>query len=281
VKSAMADSTQKPNKNWESSDDDMDSVEDDGLELSQEEEGALGGPLSGGKRMGEDKLQEKRLKERARRNGMASSIDEMRVLVPELIDAKKNYSQAKVVALALGHIYDLQRENELLRSKLGMKPMLDEFRERQRLSGGKVKARTAPAAGATRGRKRRRLLEQAQGSSAPVAVAAPPAPTVLAAPSPLASALAALPKTVKPMAIVKPELNVSVEHDDDTFVADSLVSTPALSPHHNDDLAAPFAPNFENFESFDAHRTHAMEWAEHDVHDTYHSTLQFESFLDH
>jgi len=80
------------------------------------------------KRMAEDKLHEKRLKERARRNGMAKSIDQMRVIVPELMDSKKVYSQAKVVAIALQHIYDLQRENGDLRQRLGLKPRDQEIR---------------------------------------------------------------------------------------------------------------------------------------------------------
>eukprot|EP01128_Nolandella_sp_AFSM9_P009711 TRINITY_DN635_c1_g1_i1.p1 TRINITY_DN635_c1_g1~~TRINITY_DN635_c1_g1_i1.p1 ORF type:complete len:257 (+),score=84.97 TRINITY_DN635_c1_g1_i1:63-773(+) len=70
--------------------------------------------------MGADKLHEKRLKERARRNGMAVSIEQMRLVVPILKSSVKVYSQAKVVAFALAHIEELQRENARLRADTGL-----------------------------------------------------------------------------------------------------------------------------------------------------------------
>lgn len=70
--------------------------------------------------MGADKLHEKRLKERARRNGMAVSIEQMRTVVPVLKSSTKVYSQAKVVAFALAHIEELQAENARLRAENGL-----------------------------------------------------------------------------------------------------------------------------------------------------------------
>jgi len=236
----------------------MDSLEDD-LELSQDDDNGATPMAPGFKRtMAEDKLQEKRLKERARRNGMASSIDEMRLLVPELIDAKKNYSQAKVVAISLNHIYELQRENEALRSRLGMKSMLEEFREKQKALSTKSKGMRGTG---QRGRKRRRLLDV---DGQPVALAvSTPAPSQPPAPP---STLSAPPLAA--MATITRESSDDSEMDA-LVVAESLAASPALSPHHTGDMPEPFASNnFENFGSFEAPRPHAMDWAEHD-HDVF------------
>lgn len=51
---------------------------------------------------------------------MAESIDEMRHCIPHLKNSTKAYSQAKVVAFALQHIYDLQAENARLRTQFGL-----------------------------------------------------------------------------------------------------------------------------------------------------------------
>ena len=238
--------------------------------------------------MAEDKLQEKRLKERARRNGMASSIDEMRLLVPELIEAKKNYSQAKVVAFALAHIYDLQSENDEMRGRLGLKPRLEEYREKMRAQGnGKHKKDRAPAG--ERGRKRRRLADSASGeqlheavvvaaataqpaaavtaatnaaaaatapAKAAAAVTLPPPPTTLTTPLPgvstrRSSAALAAALSIDTSARAS---SMSLENDEsaemEMFVADSLAASPALSPHPLDDESGmPFAhSNFDNFE---------------------------------
>jgi len=277
---------QKANKNWESSEVDLDSIEE---ELLSQEDAASGSHAHTGKRaMAEDKLQEKRLKERARRNGMATSIDEMRVIVPELIDAKKNYSQAKVVALALAHMHELQRENEQLRQKLGMRPMLDDFRERSKMVGKSKKDRSPPSSsgGSTRGRKRRRVEDgPAKPGSGPAPSVTVPAPTTMAKAAPKPAPLVSL--KAEPM-----EPIITDDNDDDSiepvFVAESLVGSPALSPHQQEEFPAPFAPNFGNFESFEAHRPHAMDWApEHDHVDVFAShsdyyapRMHFEGFLE-
>eukprot|EP01128_Nolandella_sp_AFSM9_P003031 TRINITY_DN134_c0_g1_i3.p1 TRINITY_DN134_c0_g1~~TRINITY_DN134_c0_g1_i3.p1 ORF type:complete len:335 (+),score=75.37 TRINITY_DN134_c0_g1_i3:36-1040(+) len=70
----------------------------------------------------EEKLHEKRLKERARRNGMAKSIEEMRRIIPALQMRKKSSSQAKVVATALSYILELRSENQRLCAAKGSPP---------------------------------------------------------------------------------------------------------------------------------------------------------------
>jgi len=295
------DRTTKANKNWESySDDDMDSQEqeeDQSLDQSDPSQ-----PRTIVKRaMAEDKLQEKRLKERARRNGMASSIDEMRVLVPELIEAKKNYSQAKVVAFALAHMHELQRENDSLRERLGMPNRMEEFRARMK-ANGKTKKERAPAG--ERGRKRRRLNDDATSSAtaSPVAttIASTSAPVVATVVSltPSHTSTSALPRpetvnavTVRPQApesyTYSREASDDLELDvDTTYVSDSLAASPALSPHALDDELGPFGRNFDNFDDntastlLHARVMHAegMDWEE-----TFSSApVPFESFfVDH
>jgi hypothetical protein len=212
--------------------------------------------------MAEDKLQEKRLKERARRNGMASSIDEMRVLVPELIEAKKNYSQAKVVAFALAHMHDLQRENDTLRERLGMPNRMEEFRARTK-ANGKSKKDRAPAG--ERGRKRRRLNEDVASSTtaSPATVAAiastPIVATVISlTPSHTPASTLSRPEATVNAVTVRPQADsftYSREASDDleldvdtTYVSDSLAASPALSPHALDDELGPFGRNFDNFD---------------------------------
>jgi len=249
--------------------------------------------------MAEDKLQEKRLKERARRNGMASSIDEMRVLVPELIEAKKNYSQAKVVAFALAHMHELQRENDSLRERLGMPNRMEEFRARLK-ANGKTKKERAPAG--ERGRKRRRLNEDGASSTTPSPVAS--AAVVSSAPV-VATVISLTPALTPATPLSRPEapLNAitvrpqpdsytySREASDDleldvdtTYVSDSLAASPALSPHALDDELGPFGRNFDNFDDNTTStllntRVHheGMDWEE-----TYAPPMPFESFfVDH
>jgi hypothetical protein len=295
------DRTPKANKNWESySDDDMDSQEqeeDQSLDQSDPSQ-----PRTMVKRaMAEDKLQEKRLKERARRNGMASSIDEMRVLVPELIEAKKNYSQAKVVAFALAHMHELQRENDSLRERLGMPNRMDEFRARIK-ANGKTKKERAPAG--ERGRKRRRLNEDAPTS----ATASPVAATLASTSAPVVATVISLtPSHASTSTLPRPDATINAvtvrpqpesytysrEASDDleldvdtTYVSDSLAASPALSPHALDDELGPFGRNFDNFDD-NTSSTHlhtrvmhseGMDWEE-----TFASApVPFESFfVDH
>ncbi len=172
-------------------------------------------------RMAEEKLHEKRLKERARRNGMAHSIDEMRLIVPELMDAKKTYSQAKVVAIALDHIYELQRENAEYRQRLGLKPREQDAKVQR----SKARSPKTPKPAAERGRKRMRA-EEAPSERVVVPRLAPPpssAPVHLA---------------VVPFSTPSEELDV----DELVFGSDSVSvsDTPlTLSPRH-DMFAAPF-----------------------------------------
>lgn len=187
--------------------------------------------------MAEEKLHEKRLKERARRNGMAKSIDQMRLIVPELMDAKKVYSQAKVVAIALQHIYELQRECGDLRQRLGMKPRDQEPRPvkgkraqaaaqaaaaqaaanpnansqssstTQAAPASPVIKREAPQMDSAdeRAKKRRRLDEPPVPIRAPVAAVqssstqpSPSAATMMATPPTAAALLALLPRVLPP-----------------------------------------------------------------------------------
>jgi hypothetical protein len=291
------DRTTKANKNWESySDDDMDSQEqeeDQSLDQSDPSQ-----PRTIVKRaMAEDKLQEKRLKERARRNGMASSIDEMRVLVPELIEAKKNYSQAKVVAFALAHMHELQRENDSLRERLGMPNRMEEFRARLK-ANGKSKKERAPAG--ERGRKRRRLNDDAASSAtaSPVttSVASTTTPVVATVISltPTHASTTALPRpdAALPAVTVRPQpesYTFSREASDDleldvdtTYVSDSLAASPALSPHALDDELGPFGRNFDNFDDNTALHTRVMHHEGMDWEESYAPPMPFESFfVDH
>jgi hypothetical protein len=284
------DRTQKANKNWESysEDEDMDSLEDD-LDTSQDSSPLKSRLLPGGavamsssgapfkRAMAEDKLQEKRLKERARRNGMASSIDEMRVLVPELIEAKKNYSQAKVVAFALAHIYELQRENDDFRDRLGLPSRMDEFRTRAK-SGSKNKKERLPAG--ERGRKRRRLLNGGavvtsdEGPTPQSEQVAIPATEAYHANDDSSSSsggvtstemsrrLSVITTSSSSLNYTSPEVS-DHDVDMDSFVVDSLAASPALSPHAIDDELGPFG--LRNFDNFDSHpRPHAMDWEGHD-----------------
>jgi hypothetical protein len=289
------DRTPKANKNWESySDDDMDSQEqEEDLSLDQSDPSQ---PRTLVKRaMAEDKLQEKRLKERARRNGMASSIDEMRVLVPELIEAKKNYSQAKVVAFALAHMHELQRENDSLRERLGMPNRMDEFRARAK-ANGKTKKERAPAG--ERGRKRRRLNDEASTSTTTSAVATTAASTS----APIVATVVSLTPSQTP-SLTRPDAPVNAvtirpqaesytysrEASDDleldvdtTYVTDSLAASPALSPHALDDELGPFGRNFDNFDDNTASALHSrvikyegMDWEE-----TYAPPMPFDNFFE-
>lgn len=274
------DRTQKVTKTWESYSDDDSSLEED-LELSLDgTDGSDPNRVGLPKRaMAEDKLQEKRLKERARRNGMASSIDEMRILVPELIDAKKNYSQAKVVAFALAHIYELQRENDTLRERLGMPNRMDEFRARVK-ANGKTKKERAPAG--ERGRKRRRLNEDsvvamavtaapmpASASVPSTPTVAPPAPTFatnassMPRPSTTSAAASSSAQSSVHVAVpVKMELSEAEAAMELDFVTDSLAASPALSPHALDDEVGPFGHGFESH--FEQPRASGMDWEGHD-----------------
>jgi hypothetical protein len=173
---------------------DLSSSDEDLDDLGQ---GQTTGKIRGApKRMAEEKLHEKRLKERARRNGMAKSIDQMRLIVPDLMDAKKVYSQAKVVAIALQHIYELQRENGDLRQRLGMKPRDQEPRPvkgkrasppapsvaHAPVSASAPKrdlAASAPTTDDERAKKRRRVDEPPM-AVAPRAVATPAPPSAAA-----------------------------------------------------------------------------------------------------
>jgi len=294
--------TQKANKNWESySDEDMDSREEplEAEELSLDPSGTSDSPSPSRqplkRAMAEEKLQEKRLKERARRNGMAGSIDEMRTLVPEIIESKKNYSQAKVVAFALQHIYDLQRENDSFRQRLGLPSRMDEFRAQRatKASGKHKKERPALAASAERSRKRRRLNDDSAQSTDPVpaSAAAVAADMAVAAPAestdaPVASVVAAPQPILAEPAEAMDVDSSEPEHEPDAsleldFVTDSLAASPALSPHAlEDDLAMPH-PNFDNFDHAAPSSAHSrlsmrsLDW-ENAPHDTFESF-----FVDH
>lgn len=212
------------------------------------------------KRLGEDKLHEKRLKERARRNGMAKSIDQMRVLVPELTDSKKAYSQAKVVAIALQHIIELQRENAEFRQKLGLKPRDSESKP--------IKSKSKPAKQAKtteRGRKRRRAEEDEDPNPRP----RPPPPGQ------------ALTQSIQATTTINTTLSrtseVEVEDvssfDDLMFSNDSLsvADTPTLSPRSE--------PTFSNYDHFDSRSTlSGLDWNELDTRPSYH--LEDQSFLE-
>jgi hypothetical protein len=295
--------TQKANKNWESynseeEEEDMDSVlgEEDvdvdvdmdnnnkKKEKEKEKDTALS-PLKRFGAMAEDKLQEKRLKERARRNGMACSIDEMRLIVPELIEAKKNYSQAKVVAFALAHIYELQHENDDFRARLGLPTRMEEFRSRTKPSG-KHKKDKAPAG--ERSRKRRRLSngktatvdDSATASLMNEATASASSPPSDGSPQP--QSLPHVPDSVLAISVQDSAFNSATpevsdhEMDLDSYVVDSLAASPALSPHAIDDELGPFGTR--NFDNFDSHpRPHTMEWEGHDTdtdmfHQIYHNS---------
>lgn len=188
------------NEDWNNSYSDVSSSDEDIDDTGVEKGGQGSGKMrSTPKRMAEDKLHEKRLKERARRNGMAKSIDQMRLIVPELMDAKKVYSQAKVVAIALQHIYELQRENGDLRQRLGMKPRDQEPRpikgKRGQNPSNAAPKREAPPPDMMdeRAKKRRRVDEPLPAVAQPAPLpSAPIAPLPTAPKPPTAAALLAL-----------------------------------------------------------------------------------------
>lgn len=213
--------------------------------------------------MGEDKLHEKRLKERARRNGMAKSIDEMRSIVPMLVSATKVYSQAKVVAFALEHIIELQRENADFRQRLGLQSYADDFAKRPKhTKPAKRKERepAAPAPADERARKRRRLDDVAPPSAPPSA----PLSNVVLPPAPKPEAL-----PVMALPLEDDYSACSSEHDllfsETASICDSLAVSPALSPRPYDEELI-YAPSFDDF---DAPSTRMSHWDVADYTHTY------------
>jgi hypothetical protein len=230
--------------------------------------------------MAEDKLHEKRLKERARRNGMAKSIDQMRLIVPELMDAKKVYSQAKVVAIALQHIYDLQRENGDLRQRLGLKPREQELRTAKGKRGQLATVptpvppapskREAPAKADERPKKRRRV-DDTLSTPAPIntcptsnpAMTATPLTAPAMPPPPPMPLIDDVETTMYDPVMIHSNTPSSFEEDESLMVSDTPLT---LSPRREHDLEPdpidlyscayapyPTVPMWEEHESPNAH----------------------------
>ncbi len=186
--------------------------------------------------MPEQKLHEKRLKERARRNGMAQSIDGMRLIVPELADSKKTYSQAKVVAIALEHIYELQRENAEYRERLGLKPREVELKMTKRAKNARLLKTTAKE----RPAKRARVMEPEEEAPAPA-----PTPASLPERLPLMAPVSLPPSTFHLSEVSDGELDEVVFSSDSLSVSDTPLT---LSPRHEGMFAFPYEPLHEGWE---------------------------------
>jgi hypothetical protein len=218
--------------------------------------------LSPRRTIAEDKLQEKRLKERARRNGMAETIDEMRHCIPYLRHSTKAYSQAKVVAFALQHIHDLQADNDRLRAQFGLGTREEGgIPDLKSLRVSKKKRNSSPKARPT---KRQRvddiddeeIEEESVDLESSVADTAPTAAVAVEEEEDEINVLATTPaaaQNVFPDGGVFPHDSM----DSDEYVSESDSFSPTLTPANPFDTSNPFdsvgGRTFGTYDSIPAH----------------------------